>query len=139
MNCFVNTVVCKCATRNFSGKEVFVELGHFNKYFAKNAWDKRSLREKVWCFSSYILSKLHFKWKILSKEGYNWEIFPLNHSVFFFWFPKKGRGGLSPLTLISNMIWSHDLNPLIVGKGLLYSHDVSDKVRSICNKSWRNH
>ena len=136
MNCFINTVIWKCTTRNFSGREVFVELGHFNKYFVKNAWDKRWLRGKVWCFASYILSKLHFKWKILSKEEQNWGIAPLNKSIFF---PKKGWGGLSPPRLISNMIWSHDINPPIVGKELLYSHDVSGKVQSICNKSWRNH
>ena len=52
----------------FQGRGGFVELGHFDSL--------RSLRRrKFWSFSSYILLKLHFEWKIELKDGYNQRLF----------------------------------------------------------------
>ena len=62
VECFAKKIMLECrhTTRNFQGSRGFIELGHFDKHFAKNT-RKKALRETFWRFFSQILLKQHFE------------------------------------------------------------------------------
>ena len=80
-------------SKNFSGQWRFRGIRAPQQTFCQNRTKKGSHSEKAWNFFFQIFLKLHFGWKLYSKDGQNQRIFFLNQGNLFH-FHKKDRRGL---------------------------------------------
>ena len=97
MECFAKRIVpeYRCATRSFPGREVFVELWHFDKHFIKNT------SKKLHNYTTTFLNQNNStqRWTQLGS-------FFSKINAFFFQFSKKSRGGLPASPLLARMwVW----------------------------------
>ena len=76
----------------FQGRGDFVKLGHFNKHFIKKS-RKKAPKGKILEFFLLDVLKVTLWVVNLPKDGQHQGIF-FPKSGHFFWFSKKGRGGL---------------------------------------------